>query len=216
MTMPAESPPRRRGRPPGAKNKPKEPETDFLASDDSELPEDVAPDFGAPKSAESIIKTLKKDSKAPPYRQGMFVVPIEKLYRKAGKLVKAFDVPVGTVIIEQARECAEAWDDLARRNPAIRAFLARLTTTSAWSEVFMAHLPILLAIVLRDNIRTKIQEKFPSFNMFDAMAPEPAPNGSGPVDVDSLLAGLTPADMQTMMNMFGNIPNMPGGPGGVT
>lgn len=93
-------------------------------------------------------------------------------YTTVGIAVSAFDMPVGVAIVENAENCAEAWEKYAKTNPAIRRALMRFIQTSAVSEVVLAHVPIVMGILQAhgpDNIKDKLV-------MFSA-APETS-NGS--------------------------------------
>lgn len=93
-------------------------------------------------------KEQGKKSPLPPYRKGMFVEPLTKLYTGIGMSLMPFDMVCGTAVIESAERCAIALDDLAKQNHAVRKMLFAITQTSAIGTVLVAHMPILVAIMV--------------------------------------------------------------------
>lgn len=98
-------------------------------------------------------------SDLPPFRAGPIAKGMNKLYLRAGKILRAFDPELGMAVILTTRKEAEddvtvgeAWEELARTNPRIRAVLLKLITGGAWSQLVMAHAPILLALLLKEAI----------------------------------------------------------------
>ena len=114
-----------------------------------------------------------KSTRKPPTRRtepaskpGEFVEELEQFYTFIGMGLTMLDLrsghvvteenkegnqiartPCGEVVATQAHQCAEAWDELAQRNPAVRRMLRQLLTTSAASAVVYAHLPIFLTVM---------------------------------------------------------------------
>jgi hypothetical protein len=70
-----------------------------------------------------------------------------------------FDPSCGRIVIENAEKCAEALDELAKTNTAVRNFLIGLCTTSAWGAVLMAHAPIVMAIAMHHVPALKKQQE---------------------------------------------------------
>ncbi len=99
-----------------------------------------------PKPSGSTRSRTKPTVKAPPYRKDMFVEPLTQIYAMMGMGVSLRDQHCGQIIVMQASDCARAWDQLAKENPAVRKALASLTMASAWTPVIMSHLPIALAV----------------------------------------------------------------------
>jgi hypothetical protein len=147
----------------------------------------------------------------PQHRPGIITKGVNRLYRRAGKIVKAMDRDIGIAVIESTKNTAEdgepddsvgaAWDELARTNPRIRVFLLRIIAGGAWGQLVMAHAPIAMAIVMKDGIRKHI----PFMKLIEALAADddegavdgvPVPGGLG-----GLLAGMRPEDMQQMAAM---------------
>jgi len=93
-------------------------------------------------------KEKEPPKKLPPRRKGAMVRQLEDLYTTVGLFVMAFDQPCGTAIVNSAAKCAEALDNLAYENDAVRRILYRILETSAWGTVLAAHSPIIMAIAI--------------------------------------------------------------------
>lgn len=55
--------------------------------------------------------------------------------------------PAGQAMAQQSQQAAEAWIELAETNLAVRRALESMLTTSAWSKLAMAHVPIVFAVI---------------------------------------------------------------------
>lgn len=169
----------------------------------SETSEDTAPG-AAPKGSR---RRMRAEAPVPPVRAGVIAKGVNKLYRKAGRIARLFDRDIGTAIIActQAEDeddvtVGDAWEDLAKTNPRIRAFLMRAIVGGAWSALVTAHLPILMAILMRDGIR----ERLPILGLAEAFLTD-EPVGAGgeavPSDMAQMMGGIGPQDMAQMMAM---------------
>lgn len=188
----------------------------------SEAAEDTAP--GAPPKGRR--KTSMKTEALPPFRAGVIAKGMNGLYRKAGRLVRIWDYDIGSAIIATTRAddeddltVGDAWETLAKTNPRIRAFLMKLMAGGAWTGLFTAHLPILMAIAMKDGIR----ERIPFMQLADTLLTdepfeaggEPAPSG-----LAQMMGGINPDDMAQMMSvaqsmmgqMANGVPRPPNGP----
>lgn len=98
-----------------------------------------------------------KPKKTVPNRKGQFVQPITQLYGYIGMGVFVRDQVCGAAIIQAAPQCAEAWDEMAYKNEAVRRVLWAVVQTGDLGKIIAAHLPILVAAmshhvpVMRDN-----------------------------------------------------------------
>lgn len=104
------------------------------------------PDPGAPVSPDEARRFIKDDKEE--YRPGVLVKPIQDFYTALGAGVLPFNVPVGTALVQNGRTCAEAWDNAARQDPAIRKALMQLVRTSVWGTLIAVHMPIGMAIAV--------------------------------------------------------------------
>lgn len=75
---------------------------------------------------------------------------IEGLYITLGFGVMLVNQPAAQVIAEQATPCADAWVNLARENDGVRRILLFMIEGGAWGAVFVAHLPIMFALLPKE------------------------------------------------------------------
>lgn len=167
-----------------------------------EPPSDRAPDERA-----RVVRKAKGAAPreaAPPYKAGVITSGVNRLYRRAGKIVRAMDYDIGTAVLESARNTAEdgepddsvgaAWDELCKTNPRIRKFVMKCLAGGAWGQLVMAHAPIAMAIIMKPAILRLI----PFQGLITSMA-EPdedtAPGEGG------LPGGMTAADAEQMANL---------------
>jgi hypothetical protein len=123
-------------------------------------PPDRAPD----ERARAVRKAKGSAAReaVPPYKAGLITSGVNRLYRRAGKIVRAMDSDIGTAILESARNTAEAgepddsvgaaWDELCKTNPRIRKFVMKCIAGGAWGQLVMAHAPIAMAILMKPAI----------------------------------------------------------------
>ena len=146
----------------------------------------------------------KPEQPVPQYRQGVIAAGMNRLYRRTGKILQVMDPLVGQAVIEATRKyddddvtVGEAWEELARTNPRIRRFLLKAMAGGAWTQLVMAHGPILLAILMKDSVRGRL----PGHRLIEAFfsPDETADAGPGPGDLSDVLSGLQSADLAQMM-----------------
>jgi hypothetical protein len=137
---------------------------------------------------------------APMPRGGVIAAGVDKLYRRAGKLLRALDHDIGQALIECTRAdlldegeltVGQAWEQLAKTNPRIRAFLMRAIAGGAWGDLIMAHAPLGIAIVMKPAV----QRLIPWRRIVESMAEpdEDTPDGEG-----GLPGGMTAADFEEL------------------
>ncbi len=177
---------------------------------------------GAPKRrwGSKRVKVEKPEEPVPPFRAGPIAKGMNKLYARAGKIIQVMDYEIGTAIIAVTRKesdddvtVGEAWEELAKVNPRVRRFLLKLITGTAWSQLFMAHAPILLAVIMKDGIKKHI----PFMKLAEAWLSPVDQNGeTGGEESDEP----TPQDLAQMMQlaqglmgqMANNVPRQDGSP----
>ena len=149
------------------------------------------------------------------YVPGRIAKGMNRLYRRAGKIVKAFDPAVGEALIEVTRKdddddltVGDAWEELARVNPRIRRFLMRLITGGAWGQLAAAHAPIILAVLMKP----RVLEHIPFSRLIEALADrdEPdqgatSPTPPGAAAAQGLFAGLQAADVEQIAGLAQNL-----------
>jgi hypothetical protein len=170
-------------------------------SDDSG--EDTAP--GAP--AKGRRKAMKAQAPLPPFRAGVIAKGMNGLYRRAGRIVRIWDYDIGSAIIATTRAddeddvtVGDAWENVAKTNPRIRAFLLKMMAGGAWTQLATAHLPIFMAIALKDGIRQRI----PFMDVAQTfLTDEPDQEGTDPVPsgLAQMMGGINPDDMAQMVGM---------------
>lgn len=129
---------------------------------------------------------------------------MNKLYRRAGKIVRAMDADIGEAVIQAARNTADpgepddsvgaAWEELAKTNPRIRKFVLKLIAGGAWGQLVMAHAPIGVAIIMKPAIMRWI----PFAVLIKSLA---EPDEDTPAGEGGLPGGMTEADAQQMASL---------------
>jgi len=168
----------------------------------AEKPGDRAPE--TLKRRRGKTAEAKPPTPAPPYKAGVIATGVNRLYRRAGKIVRAMDEDIGEAIIQSARNTADAgepddsvgaaWEELAKTNPRIRKFLLKIIAGGAWGQLVMAHAPIAMAIVMKPAILRII----PFSRLIESMAEadEDTPDGEG-----GLPGGMTAGDAAQMAQL---------------
>lgn len=191
----------------------------------SDASEDTAP--SAPARGRRARREKSPPPALPPFRAGVIAKGVNRLYRRAGRLIRMWDMELGNAVVYSATRrprdeddeddedltVGEAWENLAKTNPRIRAFLLRLMVGGAWGGLFMAHMPLLMAIAMKPAIRDRI----PFMELADAFLMD-EPEGGGeavPSGMAQMMGGIGPQDMAQMMefaqSMMGGMVNGTGG-----
>lgn len=148
----------------------------------------------------------------PAFRAGPIAKAVNKLYLRAGKLVRAMDQDIGTAIISMTRKeldeegqpveddvtVGEAWEEVARLNPRIRAAIMKLISGGAWSQLAMVHAPLLLAILMKESIARRL----PLMNMLTSFLNDDEGETADAGPASGFMAGLTPEDVAQAMAAF--------------
>lgn len=171
----------------------------------------------------------------PPFRAGPIARGVNRLYAKAGRLVTVGDPDIGRALVSITRKqiivepdgtqhvdeeditVGEAWEELARTHPRIRAFLLKAISGGAWAQLFMAHAPILLAVMMKDGIRQRIpfHRLIAAFLSDDEPRQAPTQYQDGPayaepespMGMSDLLGSLNTDDMDAVSEMFNGTMN---------
>lgn len=101
----------------------------------------------------------KEKKPLPPIPPNGFAPAVEKMYGTIALAVMPLDMELAGAIMQVAPEAAAAWDELARRNHAVRRVLVAMMQTTAAGALFAAHMPIILLFVQRamgDNPRVSM------------------------------------------------------------
>lgn len=117
---------------------------------------DKAP--GKPKAVKDTPPEIR-------YVSGMYKAPVTALYDQAGRMVSMLIPNIGFAIQSSAVDCGAAWDEVAKQSPAVRAWLQKMSMTGAYGQLFVAHMPILLATMLafgpqsfRDRVMASMEQ----------------------------------------------------------
>jgi hypothetical protein len=133
-------------------------------------------------------------------RGGVIAAGVDKLYRRAGKILRASDHDIGQALIECTRAenldegeltVGQAWEQVAKTNPRIRAFLMRAIAGGAWGDLIMAHAPLGIAIVMKPAV----QRFIPFGRIIDSVA---EPDDDTPEGEGGLPGGMTAADFEEL------------------
>lgn len=171
--------------------------------------EDIAPTPPPRSKRGTDGRFRKKEAAAPqpstPFRAGPIAKGINRIYRKAGKIIRVWDPLIGEAVISCTRKededdttVGEAWEELARVNPRVRAFLERIIQGGAVGGIVAAHAPIFMAIMMKDSIRNRL----PFGNLVGAFLDRDDDDPQGPAGgLGGLLGDMSPEDMATVMQM---------------
>ena len=135
---------------------------------------------------------------------GVIAAGVNKLYRRAGKILRVFDAEIGEAFIACTRRedgddadeltVGEAWENLCKTNPRVRRFVMRAIAGGAMGDLVMAHAPIGIAFAMKPLVQRLIP-----FERLIASVAEPdedTPEGEG-----GLPGGMTEADFGDMQRL---------------
>lgn len=127
-----------------------------------------------PQTERPTRQTNSKTASAP-YKAGAIAAGMEDIYGSGAMLWSMFDSTCGTALLQCAPSAAQAWEELAKNDPKIRAMLMRIFTGSSWGKVFQAHLPLLIAVFMHHGMgrvhrehEQKASDPFPQYEGFQA------------------------------------------------
>lgn len=127
---------------------------------------------GEPKP--SMARAKRQTSPPPPVVKGEFIEPLTDVYNTIGIALMPFKPQVAIALVSPAREateeekakgidpptvaenCARAWDEVAQKNESVRRALKAMTTVGVWGGLFMAHAPILMAVMADTPLGEKL------------------------------------------------------------
>ena len=113
-------------------------------------PASAAPPAGAGAATDGVVPMPAK---------GLIARKIDKTYRRAGRFIAMRDEDIGAAFIMAGTKedpddvtAGEAWEELCRVNPRVRAFVMRFVTGGTYWDLVMAHAPIFLAILMKESV----------------------------------------------------------------
>lgn len=170
--------------------------------------EDVAPAAPPKQRARRGPKMAAAPEPKTPFRAGPIAKGVNRIYRQAGKIIKVWDPVVGEAVISCTKKeedddvtVGDAWEELARVNPRVRAFLERIITGGAIGALIGAHMPIVLAILLKDSVRDRLPMGGLVGAFLDRDDDQEQPGGG----LGGLLGDIGPEDAAQMMAMAQNM-----------
>lgn len=118
---------------------------DFMATAGEETPEDK----DKPRKAAGRAKLGQGRQRGSGVRQlnKADLDQLRAMYATAGIALMPFNAGAAISLTENADECVDAWDELAKQNDSVRRALLAMIEGGAWSRVFMAHVPIILSFI---------------------------------------------------------------------
>lgn len=146
------------------------------------------------RSLFGAVRSPAAAAEVPMPRGGLIATGVDRLYRRAGKILRILDDDLGLAVIECTRPdpddpdmptVGQAWETLARANPRVRAWLLNLIKGGTWQDLLMAHAPIGIALMTK----TWVQQIIPLGRAADILL-EP--------DEDTEDGDLLPADAHDM------------------
>jgi hypothetical protein len=94
------------------------------------------------------VTASTKEPEVPQLPKGAVRDAVSQLHVFAGMgLSAAGKVETGGALIKEADTIGEAWEDLAKTNPAVRRAMLALMTTSAWGGLAVAYMPVAMAVM---------------------------------------------------------------------
>lgn len=106
------------------------------------------------KSAQPKPKraTPKKATSGRPSKRDSVARNIEELLDGAGMALMLMDPGAGVIIREHSQPVAEAWADLADKDPKVMRAIERLFKTGAYTQVTLATLGLILPLLAHYNL----------------------------------------------------------------
>jgi len=80
------------------------------------------------------------------YRPGIFVKPITEAYMTGAAIIMPFNQPIATSIMQNAENCAKAWDNAAKVDKRVRKYLMQAMQTGVLLPLLIAHFPIMTVV----------------------------------------------------------------------
>jgi hypothetical protein len=141
------------------------------------------------------------DADVPMPKGGIIAAGVNKLYRRAGKILRVFDAEMGEAFIACTRPdpdgedgeltVGEAWENLCKTNPRVRRAVLKAIAGGAAGDLIMAHAPIGIAFMMKPMV----QKLIPFERLIASMG---EPDGDTPDGDGDLPGGMNSADVASM------------------
>jgi hypothetical protein len=146
----------------------------------------------------------------PQFREGVIAKGVNKLYRRAGRIVRAWDPVVGESLIEITRKeddddttVGEAWENIARHNVRVRRVLLALIRGGDWGALVWAHSPVIMAVLMKESV----QKHLPLHKLIQAFFSADEDEGPPPPDLAGAAGDpIPPQDTGSPGNGAGPLP----------
>lgn len=107
--------------------------------------EDAAPNSS--KAANNGSQEASKGKTKPPNsKSGKISSSLERMYGTIGMMLYPFDQQCGTAVMENAKNCADSLEQLAKENKSVERILLKAIEGTAYGAVATAHMPLIMAV----------------------------------------------------------------------
>lgn len=87
-------------------------------------------------------------------------------YVMLANMARPFHPRVAEGLETQADFCADAWMDLAEKNDTVRRNILAYIEGGGWGKVFMAHVPVLMAVLPEKTLERMMERSMDVFGQF--------------------------------------------------
>ena len=100
-------------------------------------------------------------------------------YVMFANMARGFHPRFATALAEQSEFCADAWMELAEKNDSVRRNILAFIEGGGWGKVFVAHVPVLMAVLPEKTLERMLERSMDLFGNFmgrvtDESEPVPA------------------------------------------
>lgn len=118
---------------------------------------------GKTETTKQAPKPPREAKPVPPYREGMYLQPMQEFYEFLAMVLMPLrpkaamylampetlrDSETGEFTEGKtgAQKCAEAWDNAAKKSPAVRRMLESFLVVSVWGTLVAVHIPLFIGL----------------------------------------------------------------------
>lgn len=104
---------------------------------------------------------------------------IVNAYVLFANMARTFHPRFATALTDQSEFCADAWMELAEKNDTVRRNILAFIEGGGWGKVFVAHVPVLMAVLPEKTLEKMLERSMDIFGSFvgrvsDETEPMPA------------------------------------------
>jgi|SRR3954462_4416958 len=112
-------------------------------------PKDTPPRRRTPRVSRTAGTSTPKEARVvDALPDGTIAAGMAEMYGQIGMFWGMFDPQCAAALTANAVEMGKSLEAVAKESPAVRDFLQKMVTTSAWGKVIAAHLPVAMAIAM--------------------------------------------------------------------